>query len=418
MFNVTRFNLLYLLAVLVFYYFLASQQPLVWLIKGLSYVTLLIVFLSVEAVIRHLGTKIFFKEAKNHIQVLLLLSLYFMFDYGERVDLLNQAGIYLVALSFFSIGLLFGVRDKFELMRKIFSYGYIISLIGILPYVVYCARTGKIDKYAVLDVYGGDIYAYILFWPFFLIFMAGGFAFTYKHIFGSGQSIYKRGFYTSLLLILVLSIVFSSFTAVLIMLLIIFFAFAISVLSNGKIYKLVLLVPVAFAVLLYGINYLSTSEAVSEDTRIKFSAMVALNNSNQNTIDDETLDAASGFRWNRMQYALDAFVEYPIIGAGYYKYKDDIRISSNHSSILDGFAKFGLLYFFFLKLYLSNIHKSFMLFKQTQLVDKKVFASVILGASVGYFALSFVNPYLEFATINVIFFMSGWVRGQLQIKTT
>ena len=129
---------------------------------------------------------------------------------------------------------------------------------------------------------------------------------------------------------------------------------------------------------------------------------------------EDSLDDATGSRWVLIEaYAIPSFNDEPFVGQGVYKYKDNVKITSGHSSIFDGFAVFGLFYFFFIALYVGNIIKAVKLFLRTKLKEKRVFNAIIAGASLSFFAISFFNPYLEMATIHIIFLLSGWVRGQL-----
>jgi hypothetical protein len=415
----SKLKLTNIAAFLLFFYFLACQQPLVWIVKGLSYVTIALAFFGFVFVSNFLGLKIFFKESKNHILVLLLLFIYLVIGYGDVNNLFSQISIYFVALAFFYIGLVYGYMDKFKLLKKIFVATYIISLLNITPYVFYCLVKGKVEKNAILDVYGGDIYAYIMFWPYFLILLTIGFAFTYTNIFSEKTTFLKKYFFVGLFIILVMSIVLSSFTAVLMMMFIIFLVFLTSILAKDKAYKAVLLIPFMFAVLYFAIFFLSQSDGiVSDETNMKLKAIIELGNDEVETYNEEDLDQATGFRWQRIEYALDAFIASPLVGEGFYKYKDNVRITSNHSSIFDGFAKFGLLFLLFINLYISNIRKTLLLYYKTTIKEKKVFVSIILGASVSYFVISFFNPYLEFSTINILFLLFGWVRGQLNTLQT
>ena len=403
-----------ILAVLLFFYFLASQQTLVWLVKGLTALTILLTVFGLFYVFRFIKIKSFFKEAKNHIFVLLLLLVYLMSGYGEADLLVQQTFLYVTALAFFNIGLIFGTLNKFNLVKKTFTLLYIVSVLNVFPYVMYCISRGSIDKHSAAEFYGGEIYGYITFWPFFLILTMAGFSFTYKNIFGKKTGFIKKIFFAFLFIVLIASIIFSSFTAVLMMMLIIFLVFITGILSKDKIYKVILLFPFLLILISLGIFYLSQSVGVvSEDTRLKLVALVELSNSDDNTMTDENLDEATGFRWQRIEYAIDSFIKEPFVGMGYYKYKGNMKITSNHSSVFDGFAQFGLLYLFFVVLYISNIYKSMVLFFKTKLIEKKVFNGVILGALLSFFAISFFNPYLEFSNIHIIFFLSGWVRGQL-----
>lgn len=403
-----------ILAVFLFVYFLAAQQALVWLVKGLTALTVLLTGLGLFFVFRFINVKSYFKEAQNHIYVLLLMLIYLIVGYGEADLLTEQILLYVTALAFFNIGLIFGALNKFTLIKKAFTILYIISVLNIFPYVIYCISRGSIDKHSAAEFFGGEIYAYITFWPFFLILTMAGFSFTYKNIFANKAGIIKKVFYSFLFIVLIASIVFSSFTAVLMMMLIIFLVFITGILSRDKIYKVILLFPFLLILISFGIFYLSQSEGiVSEDTRYKLVALVELSNSEDSSMTDENLDEATGFRWQRIEYAIDSFKSEPFVGMGYYKYKGNTKITSNHSSVFDGFAKFGLFYLFFVLLYVSNIYKSVVLFFKTKLKEKKVFNGVILGALLSFFAISFFNPYLEFSNIHIIFFLSGWVRGQL-----
>lgn len=403
-----------ILAVLLFFYFLAVQQTLVWLVKGLTIFTIILSVLGLFSVFRFIKGKAYFNEIKKHIYVLLLLIVYLVLDYGESTLLREQILLYVVALAFLNIGLIFGILNKFTLLKKIFTGIYIISIINIFPYVMYCIARGRIDKYSVNEFYGGDIYGYITFWPLFLILAMVGFSFTYTEIFGKKAKFLRKVFFAFLFIVLIASIIFSSFTAVLMMMLVIFLVFITGILSKDKIYKVILLFPFLLILIYFGLFYLSQSEGiVSEDTRLKLTALLELSNSDESTISDEDLDQATGFRWQRIEYAIDSFTKEPLVGMGYYKYKGNMKITSNHSSVFDGFAQFGLLYLFFVVLYISNIYKSMVLFFKTKVKRKKVFIGIILGASLSFFAISFFNPYLEFSTIYIIFLLSGWVRGQL-----
>lgn len=417
--NVSSLKLSNIIAFLLFYYFIAYQQPFTWIVKGLSYVTIVLIVLGFYFAVKFVGIKIFFKESRNHLISILLLFVYLILDYGDFSKLIEQVGIYIGALAFFGIGLGFGYWNKFALIKKVFIASYIISIIYIIPYVFYSLSSGRIDKYAVLDVYGGEIYAYIMFWPFFLILLMGGFAFTYTNIFSKQVGFLKKIFFIFLFLMFVFSIVLSSFTAVLMMMLVIFMVFLLSLLAKDKAYKAVLLVPFMFVLLYYGVFFLSQSNGViSDDSRMKLTAILELGNTDTAQYTDEDLDEATGFRWQRIEFALDAFAASPYVGAGFYKNKGNTRITSNHSSVFDGFAKFGLFFLIFINLYISNIRKSVLLFYRTTIKEKKVFVAVILGSAISYFALSFFNPYLEFSTISILFLLFGWVRGQLNTIET
>lgn len=403
-----------ILAFLLFFYFLAVQQTLVWLVKGLTIFTIILTVLGLFSVFKFIKGKAYFNEIKKHIYVLLLLIVYLVLGYGESTLLTEQIFLYVVALAFLNIGLIFGILNKFTLIKKVFTGIYIISIVNIFPYVMYCIARGRIDKYSVNEFYGGEIYGYITFWPLFLILAMAGFSFTYTEIFGKKTKFFRKSFFAFLFVVFIASIVFSSFTAVLMMMLVIFLVFLTGILSKDKTFKVILLIPFFLILGYFGLYYLSQSEGiVSEDTRLKLTALLELSNSNESAITDEELDEATGFRWQRIEYAIDSFKKEPLVGMGYYQYKNNVKVTSNHSSIFDGFAKFGLLFLFFIALYVSNIYKAIVLFFRTKLKEKKVFIGIILGSSLSFFAISFFNPYLEFATIYIIFFLSGWVRGQL-----
>jgi hypothetical protein len=358
---------------------------------------------------------IFFKKGTFILFCNLYLFFILLMEYGDPDDLAALFTSYIVATSFFIIGLYWGFYNKTELLKKFFKILFILTFLNLVPFVVSSITTGVINKYALALFYGLGNNTMIMFWP--LIFIIGfvGYFFNKERF----NKKWEKYFYFSLFIVFVLTMIVSAFTAVVLML-----AISIAILSflifKDKIsftrfFGFGLTILLAY-ILLSFIADGKFGELGGTATKIK--AIFGVFESNSDADFDEQLDTASASRYSLLEISYENINKSPYIGNGYYfaSIGKDInkQVSSGHSSFFDFLAYFGLFAIPFFLIFIRFMIVTYRLGNNSS-GEIRQMGYTIFAVLISYSFISFSNPYLQYSTFDLLFLLGGWATSQFEI---
>jgi hypothetical protein len=152
-------------------------------------------------------------------------------------------------------------------------------------------------------------------------------------------------------------------------------------------------------------------------TSYKIKSFVNVFDASSSQVDNLMMQTTSG-RWDAFGLSLRSFFLTPIFGKGFIwitklNRLSTIEVASQHSSILDGLAYFGVFSLVILMVYISFIKKSYSLLKLVSSQNDKKKIAILFSVLVAHFTINFMNPYFFTLIDNFIFFIGGFIAGYL-----
>lgn len=356
---------------------------------------------------------IFFKSGKYLIFCNIYLTFILLIGFGDLNDLFGLWFTYIIATSFFIIGLYFGYNHKTFLIDKFFLWLFVLTFLNIIPFLVYTIQTQEISKTALSQFFNlGLENTMIMFWP--LIFIVGfiGYYFNIGTVVKKWQKVTLKILFAVFIILMIVS----SFTAVVLMLVISFLVFNYLKFKDKISLKSIFGFGISLGIVLYILTLIADGTfGELGGTREKITAVLAIFESGEQANFEEQLDVASSTRYSLLDISYENISKSPFVGNGYYfaSVGQDInkQVASGHSSFFDFLAYFGL---FAIPFFLIFVNFLFVIYKFSIKVAEplKSKAYALFAVLFSYSLISISNPYLQFSTFDLLFLLSGWVIGQ------
>lgn len=381
-------------------------------LRGLQFIMLITFFLGILIGLKNPFESGFFKAIKWIVLTLLMLFLYLVFDYGDSASTVQLILSYLLPLSVCSIAYFAGLNNRFLFVKKLFLYLLVIIAVFLLPFLISGFSIGNINKEYANELYSNDS-SLVVFWPFLFILSTFIVSLTYFSQNRRNKKIILL--YT----IIVFSIALSAFTAAFMLMLLTFFVYYLIIASHKKRLKMFFTFTVSFFILYFILSVVGSGyfgELGGSAGKIK--ALLGLSQLSNTDSSVDLLNKATSGRWNTFEISIKSYLSSPIFGLGYswesFKFNP---ISSQHSSIFDNFAYFGLFSVLILMIYYSFLVKSYRLIKLSSTKDEFHMHALVFSLLISYVAINFFNPYFRYQLTNhIVFFIGGWVAGYLRYK--
>lgn len=409
-YKVSKFSL-YLNAILVLLV-IFSRVPVFLRFSG-SFVTPIIIvtiqLFLILTILKGINIKSFVRDSKWIILSLVILVIYFLVSYGNTNGLLSRILVLYCTIPAFILGYYLGFSKRRNILYFIISIAYwVVFSITIFTFT----RSGS---FVYDDIYSsGDLTKnyFILYWPFVFIIANVGF-FTMVDNFRKNRklSILLFGSY----ILMLISIFLTTFTAP-IMLTFIFFIFYFYFREKLKA-KTIIMTSSAIVTIFLLMTYISKSElpAIASISKELAGFTSFIRDGKYSG-----LEIVSNGRMALLPISINSFIESPFIGKGaYWATNRQAMVASQHSSIFDMLAFYGMLglpilmiYLNFIKHYLKrNKSNNIINFKDQMIVSFLcVFSSILI--------ISFFNPYLfSFIPSDAIYMlMGGYILGNKNVN--
>ena len=341
---------------------------------------------------------------KHPVSIAIILNLVWIFFTSLTSELPLVSGKFFIARLWFVIPMYFIGIQLFRKYKniKLFSWLYIISLMGVIAYTIFNhARFGFDEEpgHWVMTPFFNDHTAYGVILAFFIpVFI--GFTFNKVH----SKTIRLASF--SVVVVLIIALILSFSRAAWISL-IVAFMFYLIILFRIKI-RWILIILAVFVGIFFSFKWeiLDTLEKNKQDSSADFIEHVQ-------SIANISSDASNLERINRWQSAIRMFHEKPILGWGpgtfqffyapFQRSKEKTIISTNfgdlgnaHSEYIGPLAESGLLGMItMLAIVLSSIWTGLRVYKRTKNKEIKLLALVTVLALVSYFSHGLLNNFLD-----------------------
>ena len=356
------------------------------------------------------NTRLLIKSSKWILLSIAMLTVYYLLGYGDNQKTLQLLLAFILPLGVFIIAFYTGLNNRQELMRVFLKFLFVAAIFSLIPFVGRGLMGGEISKKLAHEVYSTDT-SLIIFWPF--LFLTMTFAFSFIN-FNDGRS---KKFFLILFVILILSIFVSAFTAALVLMVLTFIGYYYIIASRKNFFKMAISGFVALTTILIGFNLIGKGYFGDlGGSAGKINAFLMFFQTTNTFSQQDLLKTATSGRSEIYEISIRSFLNSPVFGLG-FSWEIINPISSQHSSILDNFAYFGVFSITILMIYLKFIFNSFKLCKLSKQKVELQKNGVIFGLLLAFLILNFFNPYFNYQMINsIIFFIGGWVSGNLEYK--
>jgi len=341
---------------------------------------------------------------KHPVSIAIILNLIWIFFTSLTSELPLVSGKFFIARLWFVIPMYFIGIQLFRKYKniKLFSWLYIIPLLGVIAYTIFNHAHLGFDEEAghwVMTPFFNDHTAYGVILAFFIpVFI--GFTFNKVH----SKTIRLASFAVTVILIIALILSFSRAAWIS---LAVSFLFYLILLFRIKI-RWILIVLAVFVGIFFSFKWeiLDTLEKNKQDSSADFVEHVQ-------SIANISSDASNLERINRWQSAIRMFHEKPILGWGpgtyqffyapFQRSKEKTIISTNfgdlgnaHSEYIGPLAESGLFGMItMLAIVFAAIWTGMRVFKRSENNEIKLLALVTMLALVSYFAHGLLNNFLD-----------------------
>ena len=390
---------------------ISQQEAFFFKLRGQKLLNFLIVLFGLILILRKDVIRIILQYGKSFVFTLIYFLVIWFIDFGDSKDLFMLFEVYFIGFIFFIIGIYTGLTKKEFVFFKMLKYVFIVTVLNILPFTIFTILSGGFDKLALSKFYGMEENPLIMFWPF--IFIIINLSFFFNVVFLKKRS-HKFWFYF-LYVFGLLSLLVSAYAAIFFMqLMFILILRLFSSMRNGKItyFKYVVLIVISYSTLnLVSSGFLGELGGTATKVNALFSAFSEENHVNL----ESNLDEATSSRYTLWETSFDKFFESPILGNGYYfasvGENVNLKVASGHSSVFDFLSYFGVFAILPFYIFVSTIRFNWNLLFVRDYINKLIVA-LTFTLTFSLFVMSFVNPYLQFSILNLVFLMIGLSYGK------
>ncbi len=332
------------------------------------------------------------------------LVFFLAIGYGNKGGIETQNMVLLSILPAYFLGFYLGIHRNLKYLKILFAALYLVVTFYSLEVILLQSSLGNIYTQ---DSFFLSKQSTILYWPFVFYISNISLILLLSH--------FKKLIFRVMLIVsnvvVFLAVLYSDFLATKI-LYVIFLGIILTIATYRYSVKRIILFGALslVAIIFISFEYISTLAGYMEDVYQSFVVI--------SSFDTSKFDLITSGRYHVLNYSIDSFLDSPLWGkGGYWNYGNSSNVvASQHSSILDFFAFYGLfaipilmMYVSFLRRAFSNKSKLNTLFSE----DLSLFFKVVFGSQLAIFMVSLLNPYLlTYPPLDAItFLLGGWVLG-------